>query len=188
VGYRWGWHRLESIGALEFDTNAGEKTTDKWASYSRYSRHFRSRWYGAFWLGLKHDRFADLDLRTLAGPVLGYLASDDEKLTLSIEAGPLALEDDFDRQPDEDFVGLGWFLDYAQRVWQGRLEPYHRQFGYLATSGGNKRLWQSWTGLRVPLAGGFTGSAEFEFDYDSAPAVEAETTDTTLRLKLGYQW
>jgi hypothetical protein len=27
-----------------------------------------------------------------------------------------------------------------------------------------------------------------EYDYDSAPAVEAETTDTTLRLKLGYQW
>jgi hypothetical protein len=40
----------------------------------------------------------------------------------------------------------------------------------------------------VPLAGGFTGSIEFEFDYDSAPAVEAETTDTTLRFKLGYQW
>jgi hypothetical protein len=40
----------------------------------------------------------------------------------------------------------------------------------------------------VPLAGGFTGAIEFEYDYDSDPAVEAEPTDTTLRLKQGYEW
>lgn len=40
----------------------------------------------------------------------------------------------------------------------------------------------------MPLAGGFTGAIEFEYDYDSEPALSAETTDTTLRLKLGYKW
>jgi putative salt-induced outer membrane protein YdiY len=188
LGYRRGWHRLASIGAFEFDTNDGEKITDKWSTRNRYSRHFPSRWYGAVWLALKHDRFADLRLRLLGGPALGYLAFESKALNLSLEAGPMVLQDDFYGQPDQDFLGLGWFLNYDQLVWDDRLQPYHRQFGYLALDGNAKRLWQSWTGLRVPLAGGFTGTVELEYDYDSDPAVEAKTTDTTLRLKLGYEW
>jgi putative salt-induced outer membrane protein YdiY len=188
AGYRRGWHRVDSIGSLEFDTDRGEKSTDTWSTHNRYSRHFPSRWYGAVWLTLKHDRFADLRLRTLGGPALGYLGFESEALNLSLEAGPMVLRDDFYGQPDQDFLGPGWFFNYDQLVWDGHLQPYHRQFGYLALDGEGKRLWQSWTGLRVPLADGFTGSIEFEYDYDSEPAVEAKTTDTTLRLKLGYQW
>jgi putative salt-induced outer membrane protein YdiY len=188
VGYRQGWHHFESSGAFEVDTNDDDKTTDKWSTNNRYSRHFPSRWYGGVWLGLKHDRFADLRLRTLAGPVLGYLAFESEALNLSVEAGPMALQDDFYGQSDQDWLGPAWFLNYDQFVWQGRLQPYHRQFGYVALDGKNKHLWQSWTGLRVPLAGGFIGSIEFEYDYDSDPAIKTQSTDTTLRLKLGYEW
>lgn len=32
--YRWGWNRLRSLGKLEFDTNDGEKTTDKWSTHN----------------------------------------------------------------------------------------------------------------------------------------------------------
>jgi putative salt-induced outer membrane protein YdiY len=188
IGYRGGWHRLGSIGEIELDTNRGEIITDNWSTYNRYSRHFPSRWYGGVWLALRHDRFADLRLRTLVGPALGYLAFESEAINLSVEAGPMVLRDDFYGQPDQDFLGSGWFLNYDQLVWDDRLQPYHRQFGYVAFDGQDKRLWKSWTGLRVPLAGGFTGSVELEYDYDSDPAVEAETTDTTVRLKLGYQW
>ena len=188
VEYRRGWHRLRSLGALELDTNDSDKTTDKWATFNQYSRLFPSRWYGAAWFTFKHDRFADLRLRTLGGPAVGYLAFETDALNLAVQTGPAVLRDDFYGQPDEDSVGAAWLLRYDQLVWQGRLQPYHRQFGYVALDGEDERLWQSWTGLRVPLAGGFTGSLEFEYDYDRDPAVEAKTTDTTLRLKLGYQW
>jgi putative salt-induced outer membrane protein YdiY len=188
VEYRQGWHRLTSLGNLEFDTNDGEKTTDKWSTLNQYSRLFPSRWYGAAWFALKHDRFADLRLRSLGGPGIGYLAFESEALNLSVEAGPAVLQDDFYEHPDQDSLGSAWFVHYDQLLWQGRIQPYHRQFGYVALDGDNKFLWQSWTGLRLPIADGFTGAIEVEFDYDSDPAVEAKTTDTTLRLKLGYQW
>jgi hypothetical protein len=42
--------------------------------------------------------------------------------------------------------------------------------------------------VRVPLVSGFVGSVEYELEYDSDPAVESKDTDTTLRLKLGYEW
>jgi len=186
--YRRGWHRFRSLGALEFDTNDGEKTSDKWATFNQYSRLFLSRWYGAAWFSLEHDRFADLRLRTAGGPALGYLVFESEALNTAVEAGPAVLQEDFYGQPDNDFVGAAWFLRYDQLVWQDRLQPYHRQFGYAALDGETKLLWQSWTGLRVPLAGGFTGAIELEYDYDSAPATKTKPADTTLRLKLGYEW
>jgi hypothetical protein len=150
VEYRRGWHRLRSRGALELDTNDAEKTTDKWATFNQYSRLFPARWYAAAWLALKHDRFADLRLRTLGGPALGYLAFEGDALNLAVKSGPAVLGDDFYDQPDQDSFGAAWLLRYDQLVWQGRLQPYHRQFGYVALDGKDKRLWQSWTGLRVP--------------------------------------
>ena len=186
--YRRGWHRFRSLGSFEYDTDGDEKITDKWASFNQYSRVFPSYWYGAAWLALEHDRFADLRLRTVGGPAVGYLVAESETFNLAVEAGPAALQEDFYGQPDQDFMGTAFFLRYDQLVWQDRLQPYHRQFGYAALNGDDKYLWQSWTGLRMPLAGGFTGAIEFEYDYDSDPAVEAKTTDTTLRLKLGYEW
>jgi len=186
--YRRGWHRFRGRGALEYDTDGNEKITDKWASFNQYSRVFPSRWYAAAWLALEHDRFADLQLRTVGGPAVGYLLAESDAFNLAVEAGPTALQEDFYGQPDQDFMGAALFLRYDQLVWQDRLQPYHRQFGYAAVDGNDKYLWQSWTGLRVPLADGFTGAIEFEYDYDSDPAVEAKTTDTTLRLKLGYEW
>jgi putative salt-induced outer membrane protein YdiY len=186
--YCRGWHRFRSLGALEYDTDNNDKTTDKWSTFNQYSRVFPSRWYGAAWLTLEHDRFADLRLRTLGGPAVGYLLAESDAFNLAVEAGPALLQEDFYGHPDQDFAGAAWFLRYDQLVWEYRLQPYHRQFGYAALDGDDKYLWQSWTGLRVPLAGGFTGAVEFEYDYDSDPALAAETTDTTLRLKLGYQW
>jgi len=186
--YRQGWHRFRSLGALEFDTNDSEKITEKWSTFNQYSRLFPSRWYGAAWLSFDHDRFSDLRLRTVGGPSLGYLAFESEALNLSIEGGPTLLQEDFYGQPDQDFSGVSWLLRYDQLVWQERLQPYHRQFGYIALDGKDKVLWQSWTGIRMPLAGGLSASIEFEYDYDSNPALRAKTTDTTLNLKLGYAW
>ena len=82
--YRQGRHWLTSLGKLEFDTNDGEKTTDKWSTHNQYSRLFPSRWYGAAWFALKHDRFADLRLRTIGGPAVEAKTTD---TTLRLKLG-----------------------------------------------------------------------------------------------------
>jgi putative salt-induced outer membrane protein YdiY len=186
--YRRGWNRFRSFGTLEHDTNAGEKTKDKWSTFNQYSRLFPSRWFGGAWFTFEHDRFSDLRLRTMGGPTVGYLFAEGDAFNLIAEAGPAVLGEDYYNQSDREFAGGAWFLSYDQLVWQDRIQPYHRQFGFVGLDGESKVLWQSWTGLRVPLAGGFTGSVEFEYDYDSNPAMDAKTTDTTWRFKLGYQW
>jgi len=188
LDYRRRWHRLESWGELEYDTSRGDNTTDTWSLDNNYRRLFKSPWYASAWLYFKHDRFADLRLRYLVGPALGYTFAEGPPRNLRAEAGLFYFEDDFYDQTDQQYWGPGWYLDYDQFVWKERLQLYHKQYGVVAADGSNKNLWRSWTGIRVPLAAGFVGSVEYELDYDSEPAIETKNTDTTLRFKLGYQW
>ncbi|MEA3639716.1 MAG: DUF481 domain-containing protein [Lamprobacter sp.] len=187
--FRRRWHELETYGQLEYDTTRGIKTTENWTLLNKYTRRFpKSPWYGAAWLRLKHDRFADLRLRYLVGPSLGYRFSTHDDMRLSAEVGPIYLHEDFYDHEDAERWGPGVFIDYEQDLLSDRLQFYLNGMGFSAINGQSKDLWVSWTGLRVPLIGGFVGSIEYEIDYDSDPAQATKTTDETIRLKLGYQW
>ena len=68
------------------------------------------------------------------------------------------------------------------------MNLYHRHIAFAAANESGKYLWRSWTGLRAPMFAGFVAGIEYEIDYDSEPAVRTDKTDTTFRLKLGYEW
>lgn len=185
---RWKSSEFLSFGELEYDTTRGFRSADNWTVFNNLDHTFSGKWFYSGALAFKKDRFADLKLRTLAGPGLGYRFHDSESLNLRVEAGPYYLKDNFYEQPDETFWGLAWYVDYDQFVWKQRLQLYHRQLGFAAANDSDKFLWRAWTGVRIPLVLGFFASGEYEVDYDSEPAFEAETTDTTLKLKIGYKW
>ena len=79
-------------------------------------------------------------------------------------------------------------LKYERELLRGKLRFYHNHLTTISSEDTGKYLWQSWTGLSVPLIGGLVGSGELEIDHDSEPALRAEETDTTFRLKIGYEW
>ncbi|MGD8208108.1 MAG: DUF481 domain-containing protein [Thiohalocapsa sp.] len=188
LDYRRRSHRIESSGILEYDTNDGVKNTEKWSMNVKYSRLFEGPWYAAGWILAGHDRFSDLRLRVGVAPTLGYRFFDSAERNLRSELGPGYITEDFYATEDRQFWGPFWYLDYDQFVWKDQLQFYHTHRAFWAVDDTSKQLWRSWTGLRVPLISGIVGSIEYDIEYDSDPAVEAKTTDTTLRLKLGYQW
>ena len=49
-------------------------------------------------------------------------------------------------------------------------------------------FFKSWTGFRIPLGKGIQASAEYKLEHDSQPVNENDSTETTIRLKLGYRW
>ena len=186
--YRRRWSEFESFGQLEYDTANDQSTTDKWTLNNKYTRFFpKTRWYGAAWLRLKNDRFADVRLRTIAGPAAGY-AFEPGGARLNLEVGPVYLNEDYYTNDNESYWGPGLFVDYEQPVLGERLEVYLNGMGFTALSDASKDLWVSWAGLRMPLSRGFVGAIEYEIDHDDPPAVNAKPTDETLRLKLGYEW
>lgn len=100
-----------------------------------------------------------------------------------------AVDEDYVNAPDNQFIGPGFFLKYEREIHKGTgLRFYHKNYAIMDAGDGNKRLWHSWTGLRIPLYGRIVGSAQCEIDYDNQPALRRDSTDTTFRLKLGYQW
>jgi putative salt-induced outer membrane protein YdiY len=186
--YRRRWSEFETFGQLEYDTTDGERSTDKWLLNNKYTRFLpHTSWYGAAWLRLKNDYFADVRLRTIAAPAAGY-AFQAGSARLSIELGPTYVSEDYYNNPDETYWGPGLFLDYTQGFLGDRVEAYLNGMGFTSLSDQDKDLWVSWVGLRVPLLAGFVGSVEYEIDHDDPPAVNAKPTDETLRLKVGYQW
>jgi len=188
LSYRRRWSELETFGQLEYDTTNGRRSTDNWKLNSKYARFFpETPWYGAAWLRLKNDRFADLRLRTIAAPALGY-AFEAGGARFSVELGPTYLNEDYYTNHNESYWGPGLFVDYAQGLFGDRVEVYLHGMGFTALSDEEKDVWVSWAGLRVPLTSGFVGSIEYEIDHDDPPAVDAKSTDETLRLKLGYEW
>lgn len=185
---RWKKNSLRVFGDLEYDTTRGSTTTDKWSVMFAMDHNFQGKWYYSGSAMFKQDKFADLDLRTMLGPGIGYRFYDSKQLNLKLESGPYYLKDNFIAQPNESFWGVAWFLDYDQFVWKKRLQPYHRQMGFQSVNGSSKFIWRSWTGVRIPIFAGLFGSVEYEIDYDSEPAVDTETTDKTFKFKLGYKW
>ncbi|MCF7992428.1 MAG: DUF481 domain-containing protein [Thiohalocapsa sp.] len=189
LSYRRRWDEFESFGQLDYDTTRGTKTTEQWSLRNKYIRRFpHTAWYGAVWLRFRHDRFADLRLRTIIGPGLGYQLQESEDTRLSVELGPVHIREDYYDQNDLDHWGPGLFMDYEQDLLGDRVQLYLNGMGFTTISGDSLDISNSWAGLRIPLVGGFVSSIEYEVDYDSSPAEGAKTTDETLRLKMGYQW
>jgi putative salt-induced outer membrane protein YdiY len=185
---RWNKNHLLVLGQLEYDTTRGVTSSDNWTVFANFDHTFTGKWYTSIALLVRQDHFRDLKLRTTLGPALGYRFFDTRPLSLRTEVGIYYLEDDFYKQTDETFWGPGWYLEYKQKVWKQRLELYHRHVAFAAANESGKYLWRSWSGLRAPMFAGFVAGIEYEIDYDSEPAVRVDKTDTTFKLKLGYEW
>ncbi len=185
---RWGRNHLTLLGQLEYDTTRGVTSADNWTVLANFDHTFTGKWYYSVMLLLRQDRFKDLKLRSGIGPALGYRFYDSRQLSLRTEFGIYYMEDDFYDQNDETFWGPGWYLHYEHKVWKQRLQLYHRHFSFAAANESGKFIWRSWSGVRAPLFSGIVAGIEYEVDYDSEPAVRTEKTDTTARLKLGYEW
>jgi putative salt-induced outer membrane protein YdiY len=186
--YRRGIHRGRTLGTLEYDTREGDNIKRDWQVIASYDRFLSDKLFASLMYSAKQEKFAGLDLRQSLGPSVGYQFYDGKPVELMSSLGIYYVLEDFVAQPDNRYLGPGWQLQYKHDIYKEKLQFYHRHYSILSAEESDKWLWHSWTGLSMPLIGGIVGSAEFEIDYDSQPALRAETMDTTLRLKLGYQW
>ena len=137
---------------------------------------------------LEHDKFADLDLRTSVGPLVGYQWFESKQMNLSTSTGLSYVNEDFKNSDDDDYVALPWAINFDRFVFGEFMQFYHKQTGFWNLENTNDVIWDTWTGLRFPLILGLVASTEIKVEYDSGAAADADETDTTYSLKLGYQW
>ncbi len=180
--------RITVYGQLENDKTNGKKTKDKWLTSGKYD-YFRNEkmYYGVF-LGLEHDKFADLNLRSAFGPHVGRQFFESEIMNLAMDLGVLRVREDLETQSDNNFWSTGWSVKFDKYLFGDFAQFYHRHNGLWNLRNTSDVVLKSWTGFRFPLKMGFVASTELQADYDSGAVDDVDEVDTTLRFKLGYQW
>ncbi|HED19039.1 MAG TPA: DUF481 domain-containing protein [Gammaproteobacteria bacterium] len=186
--WRFRHDRIQTFGELERDRTNNKKTKDKWKLRNNYDRFFAGKWYGGALLAFEQDQFADLKLRTTIGPKMGYQWFESRELNLSTEAGPMYVDEKFNTDPDDDYVSLGWGINFDKYLFDEFVQFYHRQTGLWNLEDTGNLVWDTWTGLRFPLVLGIVTSTEMKVEYNSGAAKGADDLDTTYTLKLGYAW
>ncbi len=180
--------RFTAFGELERDKNNNETTAKNWKLEGAYNYFLTKKWYWGGFARFEHDKFADLDLRTSIGPIVGYQWFESKKMNLSTATGISYVKENFINQSDDDYAALPWSINFDRFIFGDFMQFYHRQQGFWNLEDTGDVVWDTWTGLRFPLILGLVASTEIKTEYDSGAAEGAKDLDTTYLLKLGYQW
>ncbi|RLA09907.1 MAG: hypothetical protein DRQ60_01680 [Gammaproteobacteria bacterium] len=181
-------NRLKFYGDYDREESNGDLTDDDWRLNGRYDRFVNKKFYYGGTLGLEHDRFADLRLRTMVGPLVGYEFYESQAMNLDAAVGPLWVKEDFYAAENDDYMGLGWMIDFDRFLIPDRVQFYHRQNGLLQFDDTDNLVWNAWTGFRFPIYAGIVATTEVKIEYDGGTPVGLDDTETTYNIKLGYQW
>ena len=167
----------------------GEKTDNDQQVYATYDRFLTEKWFIGGKQELEQDEFEELDLRSQTGVFAGYQFYEQDDLNLQIKAGPEYIYEKFENGDSESDLALGWNLDYNQKLFKEKsLQAFHNHELSTPFADTNAFLFESESGIRVPIAKRLDASLQVDFDWDNDPAPGIRENDTTYALKLGYGW
>ncbi len=180
--------RLKFAGDIERETSNDVLTDDNWRVNGQYDRFVNEKLYYGGDLGLEHDRIADIRRRAVVGPHVGYEFYESKKMNLDLAGGPMYVNEEFYNNSNRDYMALGWRLNFDRFLIPDRIQFYHRHRGLLEPGDLDNLVFDAWTGLRFPIILGIVASTEILVEYDGGANEGVDKTDTTLKVKLGYQW
>jgi len=186
--FRWRDDRLKFYGDYEREKSNDILTDDNWRINGRYDHFVTKKFFYGGSLGMEHDRPADLQRRTIVGPIAGYEFYESTEMNLDVAGGPMYVNEEFYENDNRDYLALGWLVDFDRFLIPGRMQFYHRQRGLLEPGDTDNLVWDAWTGFRFPIYAGIVGTTEVLVEYDGGAPDGVDDTDTTYNVKLGYQW
>ena len=178
--------RVTLDGELNEASQDGLNTASNWRLGMKYDHFLREKSYVYVNTRFDHDGKADLDLRSTLGVGAGRQFFERDDLKLSLEGGVSLVSENYGSAPDERFPGARIGLKYEQAFWQEKLTLFHNSDVLLSLESIEDYLYQSRTGIRVPLGNQLSLGSQVNFDYDAVPAAGKDSTDTALIFKLDY--
>ncbi len=172
----------------EKDKNNNETTTDKWYALGKYDYFLRDPLYAGFQVSAEHDKFADLDLRYLAGPFLGRQFYEEPVFTLSGELGVSYVNEDFIVADDDDYGAANWALNASSNYLGGDSRLYLDHRGIWNLEETSDYILDLTLGLAFPLLWSLEAAAEVVWEYDAGAVDDVKELDQTYRFRVGYTW
>ncbi len=179
-------YTLKLIG--ELDEANGQKNADNWQARGKYDYFFDGPYYGGILLLAEHDKFADLDLRYLVGPLIGRQFYEEPILTLSAEVGISYVNEDYIQADDEQYGAFNWSVDFSSNYLGGDSRLYVDNFGVWNLEDTSDVIVNTTFGLAYPLLWDFEAAAEILLEYDSGAVDDVDELDQTYRFRIGYSW
>jgi putative salt-induced outer membrane protein YdiY len=151
-----------------------------------FNHDFTPVWYGKLFGSLEHDKFKDLDLRTVVAAGPGYHFINTKALLLNGYAGLAYINENFIRNAnDRSYVSLvlgdefRWFLTNSDLFYQ-TLDVYP------SLEDTSDVLFQLGTGVRHTIIKGLFVDLGISDDYDTKPALGFKKNDFRYHGRLGY--
>ncbi len=189
AGARWEDQRAGIKADFNQEESNDTDTVDNKSISGTYDYFFAPKWFWNVSGGLENDEIALLDLRSIASTGLGYQMFESDNLNLKFVAGPGYIDEDYSTGAGESSATAHWALDYDQKFMEDLFRVFHNHTllsPFEDMSGAY--IFNSKTGVRLPIRAGIIATAELDFDHDHDPAAGTKSTDRVYALKLGYEW
>ena len=181
-------NRFNFGGQANWEEDDGEETANDQMAFASYDRFLTEKYFIGGKLQFERDKFEDLDLRSRVGLYNGYQFFERDDLNLQIKAGGEYIRDKFSDDSTENDIAASWGLQYDQKFFDEAFQLFHKHGLSVPVSATDAFLFDSESGVRVPVGKHLTGTAQVDFDWDNDPAPGVGEDDTSYSLKLGYEW
>lgn len=185
---KWEKHRAEVSVVYNREEDDGRVSVDNQSIFGAYDYYFKDKWFLENALKLEQDDIDQIDLRARYNAGLGHQFYDQDDLHLKAVAGPGYLYEEFADGTDEGDLTLHAKLDYDQKFYDDLFRTFHKSDVSVPFDEADAFLFQSKSGIRIPLKKGIIASFELGFDWDNAPAAGTTEEDASYAFKLGYEW
>ena len=166
----------------------GTVSVDNRSLSAAHDYFFTDQWFIGSTAKFEQDDIDRLDLRSTLSSGLGYQPYKADDLTLKFVAGPGYLYEEFEDGSDDNAMTVNWAMDYNQKFYDDLFRLFHNHELNAPNDDFDAYLFQSKSGIRVPLKQGIIASGQVDFDWDNDPALGTKEDDTTYSVKLGYEW
>lgn len=175
---------------LENDQSNDVKTKDEWELNYVYDHFMTDQWFISSNVSYEEDEFKNLDHKISFGLGAGYQFFENSTSSLSSTMGLNYVEEEKTDGDKNDSSALRVTVDYRWKPFEGEggMEFYHKNELINAFSGTSYYTFESLTGVNFPINGRLHSVLEYDYDYNSEPAVGTGSSDRKWSVGLRYKW
>lgn len=164
------------------------KNTEFVKGYGQYNRLFSDRFYGGLRVDGEYDGIAGVDYRFKISPLAGYYLIKNDKMTLSVEAGPAVILENLKGVPSRSYwaARFGERFEYkltaSTKIWESI--DYMPQIDHWA----DNYLLNFEAGIDTAITKQWSLRVVFQDMYASEPAPGKKNNDMRLLAGVGYKF